>query len=112
MYSRQGISIETTDSSVLKLAKDEIRKAVPKSFALSDNYESFKGDTSNQLPNGAYFRDQFEKLDSKDYVLGWWLIQLLISKGWEPFDSHRPSTFAFHNSYDYWQEVHLKIKYE
>ena len=108
-YSHTEVTVRTTDPAVLVMLKEEIRKYAPHASALSDERERHPESTANALPTGELYLDTFSKLGGKDREFGWWILKLLTSQGWEPFQVD--GTGDWDNLFDSKERVHLRIAY-
>jgi hypothetical protein len=105
-----GIKIKSTEVSVLEMTKNEIRRLMPKCAVESDEWIN-RDDKFRRLPSGGFYADGYKNLGPKNQELGWWLIKMLASNGWQPFASEKLTTLA-RNQPPSVVETHLRHEYE
>ena len=75
LFVDSHLQIYSTDDDILKWVISELKNIYPDCI-ISKNRAEFLGKIHYV---------QFEKLRSRDEEIGWWLMDQLGKKGWEPF---------------------------
>lgn len=75
--SFKGVMIETTDQELINWVSAELKMRFPRC-----EIYSLAGESQFKITNGCIF----SKLDNQDMQAGWWILSMMLQKGWEPFN--------------------------
>ena len=81
------VTIETTDNELLEEISAEVKKEYPKSDILFINFffRPSEEQDLNKRRKSKKYGVHINKLNNNDLTVGWWILDLMLTKGWEPF---------------------------